>query len=103
MTIKRSIVVAVITLVSGVTSTLPVMAQDTGVRKVEQYSCKDVMRENGSARDTAVAFLHGFLLGKSGAEEFNLETLTKQTNAFIDLCLDTPAAKAVDIMMKVKS
>ncbi len=61
------------------------------------------MRENGSARDTSIAFLHGFLLGKSGADEFDLEILTKQTDAFIDHCLDNPAQKAMDAMMKVKS
>lgn len=71
-------------------------------RTVEQYTCKDVMRENGVGRSSAIAFLHGFILGKSGNTKFNLIKLTQQTDAFIDACLDTPGSKAVDVMMKIK-
>lgn len=71
-------------------------------RTIEQYLCKDVMRETGANRDVAIAFLHGYLLGKSGSSKFDLEVLHKQTDSFIEQCLDTPAAKAVDVMTKVK-
>jgi hypothetical protein len=37
-------------------------AQDANGRTVEQYSCKDVMREHGNNRDVTIAFLHGYLL-----------------------------------------
>jgi len=47
--------------------------------------------------------LHGFLLGKSGGSKFNLDALKKQTDAFLERCLDNPHDKAVDVMMKVKS
>lgn len=103
MTFNKCAVVAAVMLASGTTATLPAAAQDTGARTVEQYTCKDVMRESGSSRETAIAFLHGFLLGKSGSNEFNLEALAKQTDAFIDQCLDNPVEKAMDAMMKVKS
>ncbi len=81
----------------------PVQAQDTNERTVEQYACKDILRESGSNRDVAIAFLHGFLLGKSGGSKFNLETLKKQTDAFLERCLENPHDKAIDTMMKVKS
>jgi hypothetical protein len=77
-------------------------AQDSNERRVEQYTCKDILRETGSNREVAVAFLHGFLLGKSGNSKFNLETLAKQTDAFLERCLDNPQAKAVDVMIKAK-
>jgi HdeA/HdeB family len=77
-------------------------AQDDGARTVEQYTCKDILREHGSNRDVAVAFLHGFLLGKSGSSSFKVETLAKQTDEFIDRCIDTPQEKAVNVMMKIK-
>jgi len=80
----------------------PVRAQDTGDRTVEQYACKDVMRETGDNREVAIAFLHGFLVGKSGSSKFNLDTLKKQTDEFMDRCLDNPNEKAVDAMQKVK-
>jgi hypothetical protein len=60
------------------------------------------MRENGVNRNTAIAFLHGFLLGQSNSSKFSVETLTKQTDVFVDQCLDNPAAKAVEVMAKIK-
>jgi hypothetical protein len=72
-------------------------------RTIEQYSCKDVMRENGTNRDVAIAFLHGFLLGKSSGSKFDLDKLHDQTNEFIERCLDNPTENAVEVMSKVKS
>ena len=60
------------------------------------------MRESGVNRDVAVAFLHGYLIGKAGGDRFNVETLRKQTDAFLDRCLDNPSAKAVDAMSETK-
>ncbi len=77
-------------------------AQDNTMRKINDYTCKDVMRDNGEGRDIAIAFMHGYLLGKAGATEFDLEVLTKQSDAFIDYCLDNPTAPAMDAMSKVK-
>ncbi|HXX25467.1 MAG TPA: HdeA/HdeB family chaperone [Pseudolabrys sp.] len=79
-----------------------VAAQEPETRTVEQYSCKDIMREHGTDRDVAIAFLHGFLLGKSGASTFKLDVLHKQTADFIERCLDSPGEKAVDVMSKIK-
>ena len=80
----------------------PTGAQDNLNRTIDQYKCRDVMRESGANRDIAIAFLHGFLLGKSGSQNFNLDALHKQTEAFVDHCLSNPDGKAVDSMMAVK-
>lgn len=77
-------------------------AQDSTNRAVGQYTCKDVMRESGASREVAIAFLHGFLLGKSGGDTFNLGVLHKQTAEFIEQCLDNPDERAVDVMSKLK-
>jgi hypothetical protein len=77
-------------------------AQDRGERTIAQYSCKDVMRESGGNRDVAIAFLHGYLLGKSGGSTFNVETLRRQTDAFMERCLDNPALRAADVMGEVR-
>ncbi len=90
-------------VIFGALYMVSVSAQDTNERTVEQYACKDILRESGSNRDVAIAFLHGFLLGKSGTTKFNLETLKKQTDAFLERCLENPHDKAVDAMMKAKS
>jgi hypothetical protein len=77
--------------------------QENGDRTVEQFACKDVMRDSGSSRDVAIAFLHGYLLGKSGNSKFNLDILKKQTDLFIERCLENPNDKALDSMLKVKN
>ncbi len=56
-------------------------AHDWRFRTVEQYACKEIMPEGGSQRDAAIAFLHGFILGKSGSSQFNLDELTKLHNS----------------------
>lgn len=89
----------VATMVAGATR---LDAQPQASRTVEQYSCKDVMRDSGPNRDVAIAFLHGYLLGKSNTSSFNLEVMEKQTDAFIDRCLDNPNEKAVEAMMAIK-
>ena len=82
----------------------PVLAQNTKTsdRAIEQYLCKDVMRDSGTNRDVAIAFLHGFLLGKSGSSKFKLDDLHKQTDDFTEFCLSHPNDKAVDAMAKLK-
>jgi hypothetical protein len=77
-------------------------AQASDTRTVEQYTCKDVMREHGTNRDVTIAFLHGFLLGKSGSSTFDLDALHKQTSDFIEYCLDNPGERAADAMSKLK-
>jgi hypothetical protein len=81
----------------------PAAAQDAKDRTVEQYLCKDIMRESGTNRDVAIAFLHGFLLGKSGSTKFNIDAMRRETDAFKERCLDNPAEKAIDAMSKAKS
>ena len=79
----------------------PAAAQDAKERTVEQYMCKDIMRESGSNRDVAIAFLHGFLLGKSGSTKFNIDALHKHSADFIERCLDNPNERAIDAMSKI--
>ena len=80
---------------------VPASAQDNKDRTIEQYSCKDIMRESGANRDVAIAFLRGFMLGKSASTKFNLDVLHKQSDDFIERCLSNPDEKAMDAMAKV--
>ena len=97
---KAMLVVSIV--LGGGWTVSPSQAEEAGDRTVEQYRCKDVMRESGSNREIAIAFLHGFLIGKSGSSKFNVDALRKQTDAFMDHCLDNPNEQAVDAMMNVK-
>jgi hypothetical protein len=95
-------VLATALLLGALLAPQPAQAQTAQDRVVEQYLCKDVMRESGANRDVAIAFLHGFLLGKSGSSAFNLDQLRKQSDEFIEACLDKANEKAVDVMSAVK-
>jgi HdeA/HdeB family len=103
MTIVRhaALMVSVSWLIALGSSTAP--AQDAKDRSVEQYSCRDIVRESGADRDVAIAFLHGFLLGKSGNSKFNLDVLHKQSVDFIERCLDNLSGRALDTMSKIKN
>ncbi len=94
------IAVATVILSAAIGSAL---AQDNGDRTTDQYTCKDIMRESGQNRDVAIAFVHGYLLGKANATKFNIEVLEKQSDSFIDYCLNNPNEKALDAMIKVKN
>ena len=99
---NRATIVGAALLTGFALGAAPAWTQDSKERTVEQYTCKDVMRDSGANRDVAIAFLHGFLLGKSGSSKFNLDVLRQQSDAFIERCLDNPAEKAVDAAAKVK-
>jgi hypothetical protein len=87
-----------IAIVVWLSSSSQIWAQAGNSRSVDQYTCKDIMREHGTNRDVTIAFLHGYLLGKTGTSTFDVDALHKRTNDFIEHCLDNPNEKAVDAM-----
>ena len=74
-------------------------AQDKTEIVIDRYTCRELLRESGSDRDVAIAFMHGYVLGKAGVTKLNVETLRKQSTAFIDRCLDNPQASALATML----
>ena len=103
MNTTRTKIVTAAIMVATAIAVGPASAQIQADRSVDQYLCKDIMRESGSGREVPIAFLHGFLLGKSGGQNFNVDLLLRKTDAFIDYCLENPNVKAIDAMMKVKN
>ena len=99
MRVNHKLALSAAMLLAGITCAL---AQQGSSRTIEQYLCKDVMREHGDNRDVAIAFLQGFMLGKTGSSAFDLDALHKQTTDFIEYCLDHPGEKAFDAMTEVK-
>ena len=104
MPTRRATALTIVALAGALAAlpALPARSQDNGDRTVEQFICKDVMRESGANRDVVIAFLHGFLLGKSGSSKFNVDTVRQQADDFIERCLDNPGEKAVDAAVKVR-
>lgn len=95
----RAAVLCAVILLTG--SAVPASAQNSKDRTIEQFFCKDIMRDSGANRDVAIAFLRGFLLGKSGSTKFNVDVLHKQSEDFIEYCLTNPNEKAMDAMAKI--
>lgn len=69
----------------GATAALALLAPSAGFAQnatdnsIDQFTCKQVMQEPAAARETSIAFLHGYLLGKSNSVKFNVEVLLKRT------------------------
>ena len=81
----------------GAAVSFPVSAVEV---TVETYSCRDLLRETAAERDVAIAFMHGYILGRGNAAKFDVETLRKQSAAFIERCLDDPKQPALETMRK---
>jgi hypothetical protein len=96
----RRLTIGAVLLLAGL-GTAAAQQQPDNMRTIDQYLCKDVMREHGQNRDIAISFLNGFLLGKSGSSSFDIDALHKRTTDFIEYCLDHPSEKAVDAMSKL--
>jgi len=76
-------------------------AQEKGQKDLNTLTCKDVMRFSGDHRDIALAFIHGYLLGKKGTSLYSTEDLGDASDRFVEYCLDNPTAKALDAMNKI--
>lgn len=69
-------------------------------RDFATQTCKDVMRQSGTERDLALAFAHGYVLGKKGTTRYDVDALAQVTDRFIDYCLDHPAENALQSFEK---
>ena len=96
-------ILATVLVSASICGVVPALSQASSEREIERFTCKDVMREPNTSREVAIAFLHGYLLGKSGTSKFDVDVLKTQTDSFVDQCLDHPAEKAVDVMVKLKA
>jgi hypothetical protein len=72
------------------------MKQDLGA-----FSCKDTMRLSGEDREIALALAHGYVLGKKGTTQYDVEVLAQITDQFIDYCLDHPTENALESFEKL--
>ena len=68
----------------------------SGVIKMNELLCKDIVRFTGDDRLVALGILHGYYLGKKGATEYVVGSLGRAADDFIEYCLDRPTAKALE-------
>jgi hypothetical protein len=72
----------------------------SGIIKMNELLCKDIMRYSGDDRLAALAILHGYYLGKKGATEYVMGSLARVSDDFTEYCLDRPSAKALESFAK---
>jgi len=84
--------------VLGLVGTASASEEDS--KSINDILCKDVLRTSGNDRDIAVAFMHGYLLGKSGKDVINRSKLYKASDDFIEACLDNTNSKAITTLKK---
>ena len=97
---KHTLGLIVVAVALCVTLSSVSFAQDKGAKDLTNYTCKEIMRFSGEQRSIAIAFIHGYLLGKKGTTLFNTEKLGVASDQFIEYALDNPTAKALDAMNK---
>jgi hypothetical protein len=52
---------------------------EAAIEDVENYTCKQIMILDGHDRETAISFLHGYLIGKASSSKFNPDQKGEQT------------------------
>lgn len=77
---------------------IPTTAMAAEMEDVELYTCKDIMILDGSDREGAIAFLHGYLIGQSKSSTFDPDKKSEETDRFIDKCLDNPMKMAIEVL-----
>ena len=81
----------------GIAALCPAVAQEQPA-DVASLLCKEVMILSGPDRDTTIAFVHGYILGKGGSSKVDLDKLTDATEAFLNTCVESPNANAIETM-----
>ena len=64
-------------------------------RDLKNNQCKDVMILSGEDREIAIAFAHGYMLGKKNTTRYVPAELGDATDKFMDYCLDNPKDNAL--------
>ena len=78
------------------------VAEPTDTKKdLGTFSCKQVMRLSGEDREVALALAHGYVLGKKGTTQYEIEALAQITDQFIDYCLDHPTENALQSFERI--
>jgi hypothetical protein len=99
-TLTRSTLTAV-TALFMLAVAIPATTIAADKRDFAAQTCKEVMRLSGNDRDIAIAFAHGYVLGKKGTTQYEVDTLAQITDRFIDHCLDHPTDRALQSFEKL--
>jgi len=102
----QRIIFSIVAVALILSSTGVVFADTDDSKDFSTYTCKELMRSSGEARDISIAFAHGYWLGKKGTTVYKPSKLGEATDELFDTCLENPNANALktlgDILNKQK-
>jgi hypothetical protein len=96
-----------ITLLLGMT-TIPVVAEtnttetDESIVKLDDISCRKLLKLKDSEQEAAMMFFHGYMSGQKADLVANIDTLADVTDKVIDECIDNPDAKLMNMFKKYR-
>lgn len=91
------------TLHSGTTlagDTREKSARDAGL---DQLECRTLLRLSGDERAYTLLYFHGFVSGKTGQLQLNVDTMSEVTDRVVDHCIDHPGAKLLPVFEKLRA
>jgi len=97
----QSIIISIVAMIFVLGLTGVVSAEANISKDITNFICKDLMRTSGEDRDIALAFAHGYLLGKKGTTTYSPSKLGEATDEFIETCLDNPKANALKTLGEI--
>ena len=96
------IVAAAALVASSLIATNALAEEPSGTKQdLGDMSCKEIMRLSSDDREIALALAHGYVLGKKGTTQYEVEALAQITDQFIDFCLDHPTENALQSFEKL--
>jgi len=79
-------------------------AVDTNVTyKIDEMTCRELLKMSGDSRDFTVIFMQGFMSGKKSELVFDAVSLTGATDKAIDTCIDNPDGKLLSAFEKARN
>ena len=70
--------------------------------QMNEFTCKDMLIRSGFERDFTMAYMHGFMSGKVNETEFDVEKLTRATDAVLEYCISKPDATILSAFQEAR-
>lgn len=78
--------------------TASAQAQDDTSFDIKKVDCGDAMILSRIDRETTLAFMHCYIVGKDGASGTDAEKMANSTDGFLAQCVEKPNAHVLEVM-----
>lgn len=72
-------------------------AKDAGL---DQLDCRTLLRLGGDERAYTLLYLHGFVSGKLGQLQLDVQTMADVTDRVVEHCIDHPSDRLLPVFQK---